>query len=60
MSTRISAGADDCPCFTTFIAMIPIDCKITNFSLHLFVYFFLVAIIILVNSQAPLQKKKCP
>ena len=23
-----------------FIAMIPIDCKITNFSLHLFVYFF--------------------
>jgi len=23
-----------------FIAMIPIDCKITNFSLHLIVYFF--------------------
>ena len=23
-----------------FIAMIPIDCKITNFSLYLFVYFF--------------------
>jgi len=23
-----------------FITMIPIDCKITNFSLHLFVYFF--------------------
>ena len=23
-----------------FIAMTPIDCKITNFSLHLFVYFF--------------------
>jgi len=23
-----------------FIAMIPIDCKITIFSLHLFVYFF--------------------
>ena len=22
------------------IAMIPIDCKITNFSMHLFVYFF--------------------
>ena len=40
MSTRISAGVDDCPCFTTFIAIIPIDCKITNFSLHLFVYFF--------------------
>jgi len=24
-----------------FIAMIPIDCKITNVSLHLFVYLFL-------------------
>ena len=35
MSTRISAGVDDYPCFTTFIVMIPIDCKITNFSLHL-------------------------
>ena len=23
-----------------FIAMIPIDCKVTIFSLHLFVYFF--------------------
>jgi len=23
-----------------FITMIPIDCKITNFSLYLFVYFF--------------------
>jgi len=23
-----------------FIAMIPIDCKITNFSLYLFVYFY--------------------
>ena len=23
-----------------YIAMIPIDCKITNFPLHLFVYFF--------------------
>jgi len=33
MSTKISAGVD-------FIAMIPIDCKITKFSLHLFVYFF--------------------
>jgi len=41
-----------------FIAMIPIDCKITNFSLHLFVNFFLATIIILVNSQVPLQKKK--
>ena len=25
-----------------FIAMIPIDYKITNFSLHLFVYFFII------------------
>jgi len=40
-----------------FIAMIPIDCKITNLSLHLFVY-FLVAIIILVNLQAPLKMKE--
>ena len=32
MSTVISAGVDDWP---TFIAMIPIDFKITNFSLHL-------------------------
>ena len=40
MSTRISAGVDDCPCFTTFIAKLSIDCKILNFSLHLFVYFF--------------------
>ena len=23
-----------------FIAMIPVDCKMTNFSSHLFVYFF--------------------
>jgi len=28
-----------------FIAMIPTDCKITNFSLHLFVYFFVPIII---------------
>jgi len=28
-----------------FIAMIPIDCKITNFSLHLFVYFLVTNII---------------
>jgi len=30
MPTIISAGVDDCPCFSTLIAMIPIDCKITN------------------------------
>jgi len=48
MSTKISAGVDDCPCFSTFITrcMIPITCEI-----------FLVTIIILVNSQVPLQKK---
>ena len=40
-----------------FIAMIPINCIITNFSLHLFVYFF-VTIIILENSQMPFQKKE--
>ena len=34
MSTRISAGVDDCPCFTTFIALIPIDCKIIHIGLH--------------------------
>ena len=28
--------------YLLFIAMIPIDCKITNFSLYLFVYFFVV------------------
>jgi len=31
MSTRISAGVDDCPCFCTFTNMIHIDYKITNF-----------------------------
>ena len=44
--TRVSAGVDDWPCFTIFfIATIPIDYKITNFSLLLF-YLFLVTIII--------------
>ena len=33
MTTRISAGVDDCPCF--IIAMIPINCKIANFFLTL-------------------------
>ena len=45
MSTRISAGVDDCPCFTTFIAMIPIDCKITNFP-YTCLFTFLLTIII--------------
>ena len=42
-----------------FVAMIPIDCKITNFSLYLLFILF-ATIIILVNSQAPLQKKEWP
>ena len=45
MSTRISAGVDDCPCFTTFIAMIPIDCKITNFPYTCLFTFFVTIII---------------
>jgi len=40
MSTRISAGVDDCPFFFTFVIMIPIDCKMTKFFLYLFVCFF--------------------
>ena len=40
MSTGISASVDDWPCFSTFVIMIPIDYKITKFSLHLFIYFF--------------------
>ena len=37
MPTRISAGVGDHPCFLTFITMIPIDCKIANFSLHFYI-----------------------
>jgi len=38
MSARISAGVDDCPCFSFFfITMIPVDCKITIF--YLFTFF---------------------
>jgi len=40
-----------------FIAMIPIDCKITNFP-YTCLFTFLATIIILANSQAPLQKKE--
>ena len=57
MSTRISAGVDDCLVSLLFIAMILIDYKITKFYLYLFVY-FLVTIIILVNSQVPLENKE--
>ena len=38
MPTRISAGVGD-NYVSFFITMIPIACKITNFSLHLFVSF---------------------
>jgi len=41
MPTRISACVGDHPCSLLFIAMIPIDYKITNFFLILFVIFFL-------------------
>jgi len=43
MSTGVSAGLDDHLLF--FNAMIPIDCKIAKFSLHLFFYFFVTIII---------------
>jgi len=33
LSTRISAGVDDC--LTFYYYMIPIDCKITKFSFYL-------------------------
>jgi len=39
MPNRISAGVGDHPCSLTFIYILPIDCKITNFSLGFFVYF---------------------
>ena len=40
MPTRISAGVGDHPCYLTFYLYDPyIDCKITNFSLNLFVSF---------------------
>ena len=41
-----------------FIAMIHIDCKITNFPLHFFLNDFLVTIIMLVKSLTSLQKKE--
>ena len=40
-----------------FIAMIPIDCKITNFP-YTCLFTFLVTIVILVNSQVPFRKKE--
>ena len=42
MPTRISADVGD---HLLFITVIPIDCEITNFSLHLFVCFFEITII---------------
>jgi len=36
MFTRISAGVDDCPFFSTFYyCMILIDCKIAKFFIHI-------------------------
>ena len=46
MPTRISAGVGDHPFSLTFISMIPIDYKIINFSLHLFLSFFEITKII--------------
>ena len=40
MPTRIPTGVGDQPGFLTFYSMIPIVCKITYFSLYLFVCFF--------------------
>ena len=40
-----------------FIAMIPIDCKTTNFSLYLFVY-FLVTIIIFSELTSATSKER--
>ena len=31
LSTKVSADEDDFPCFSTFMIIIPIDCKITFF-----------------------------
>ena len=39
MASRISVDIGDHPCFLIFITMTHIDCKITNFSLYLFVCF---------------------
>jgi len=41
-----------------FVAMIPIDCKITKFSLHLFVYLFLVTIIIFGELTSATSKER--
>ena len=41
-----------------FIAMIPIDCKITNFSLHLFVYFLKVIITIFGEFASATSKER--
>ena len=40
MSTRLSGGVDDCPCFSAFLTMIPIECKITNFPFTCLFTFF--------------------
>ena len=42
--TRISAGVGDHPCFLTFMTMIPIDCRIINFSIYLCKYNILITV----------------
>jgi len=53
-------GVDDCPCFSTFsiMTLIPIDCKITNFSLYFIVYLFLVTIIIFGELTSATSKER--
>ena len=57
MSTGLSAGEMTNLVSVLFIAMIPIDCKITNFPYSCLFTIF-IKIIKLVDSQAPLQKKE--
>ena len=55
MYTRISASVDDCPC--DFFAMVPLIVKLQIFP-NTCMFTVLVTVIMLVNSQAPLQKKE--
>jgi len=61
MSHRKSAGVDDCPCFSIlFIAVIPILIIKLQFFPYTCLFTFLLAAIILVSKQVPLQKKERP
>jgi len=57
MSTRTSAGVDDCPCFGNFFAMVPIDYKITIF-LYTCLFTFLVTIIIFSELTSTTSKER--